>query len=133
MTEFSQEQWLAIKSSGGLLVSAGAGSGKTAVLVEHLIYWIENRLSQKSLNEWEIESFLKKLIVITFTVKASEEMKMRLLERLEEIISKGLDENKVRFWLKIKASLNSIYVGTIDGLFVKIINNNIDLLPVGVS
>jgi ATP-dependent helicase/nuclease subunit A len=137
MTMFSQEQQAAINSTGGLLVSAGAGSGKTAVLIEHLIFWIEKNVAKSSISEWEISLQLKKLVVITFTVKASEEMKMRLFERLEEMIYSLKDHEpdgpELHFWLKIKRNLHAIYIGTIDGLFVRVIKNNTDLLPLSVS
>lgn len=136
MTVFSPEQLSAIESSGGVLVSAGAGSGKTAVLIEHLIHWMKNCFKNSSVSTQEISSELKRLAVITFTVKASEEMKMRLYERIEEIQSNErqnvMEENSLVLWTNIKKSLHHVYIGTIDGLFSKILKNNLHLLPISV-
>lgn len=69
--EWSDEQKKAIYKTGcSILVNAGAGSGKTAVLTE--------RLLQKILNG----EHLRNLIVLTFSVQAAIEMKERLREKL---------------------------------------------------
>ena len=52
-----------------LLVTAAAGSGKTAVLVERII----KRLVSKD-DPWDIDQFL----VVTFTRAAAKEMKERI-------------------------------------------------------
>jgi len=81
---WSKEQYLAItKSDESILVNAGAGSGKTAVLTE--------RLLTKVLNGVKIDS----LIVLTFTVLAASEMKERLRKALKEnpspLVKEALD------------------------------------------
>ncbi len=78
---WTKEQQRVIESRGSnLLVSAAAGSGKTAVLVERIIQIVldEN-------NPVDID----KLLVVTFTKAAASEMK----ERIEDAISKKIDEN----------------------------------------
>jgi ATP-dependent helicase/nuclease subunit A len=68
---FTTPQQKAIDSSGkNILVSAGAGSGKTAVLSERVI--------QKVIKGIPIES----LVVLTFTNAAAKEMKMRIRNKL---------------------------------------------------
>ena len=48
------EQLLAIEHQGGVLLRAGAGSGKTFVLVEHIVYltkfWIKEFIKHPNLN-----------------------------------------------------------------------------------
>ncbi|MEE3467368.1 MAG: UvrD-helicase domain-containing protein [Eubacterium sp.] len=61
-----------------LLVSAAAGSGKTAVLVER----IYSRLIDKD-NPVDVDRF----VVVTFTKSAAAEMKDRLRERIEEALA----------------------------------------------
>ncbi|MBR3494117.1 MAG: UvrD-helicase domain-containing protein [Clostridia bacterium] len=74
---FTDEQERAIKARNRtLLVSAAAGSGKTAVLVER-IYWI--LLDEVRLN---------RMLIVTFTRAAAAEMRSRLSARLRD----GLDE-----------------------------------------
>ena len=76
---WTKEQQAAIEKSGSnILVAAGAGSGKTAVLVERII--------QKIINQG-ID--IDKLLVVTFTNAAAVEMRERILDA----IYKKLDEN----------------------------------------
>ena len=76
-TEFDIPQKQAIDSrKGNFLVSAGAGSGKTAVLTER----IKEIVTDKSAK-------LDQLLVLTFTNKAAAEMKNRTREKLPELSS----------------------------------------------
>jgi len=58
-------------TDGPLLILAGAGSGKTRVLVERMIHLIND----KRVSPW-------KMLAVTFTNKAAREMKNRVVERL---------------------------------------------------
>lgn len=70
---WNDQQWQAIYAKKEeILISAGAGSGKTAVLVERII--------QKILNE---NMNVDELLVLTFTNAAAAEMKERIRERIE--------------------------------------------------
>ncbi len=74
---WTPSQRLAIGARGPLLlVSAGAGAGKTATLVERIASRIADPAQPAS-----IEDF----IVVTFTRAASEEMRGRIAARLEEL------------------------------------------------
>ena len=69
------EQAAAIETQGrALLVDAGAGTGKTWVLVERFIHL----LSQHP--DWPLESIL----AITFTKKAAREMRTRIRQAIEQ-------------------------------------------------
>ncbi len=77
-TFWSDEQWLAIHATGkNILVNAGAGSGKTAVLTERIVQILKKGIG------------LDRLIVLTFTRAAASEMKERLRKRLDEEIALG--------------------------------------------
>ena len=76
--EFTNEQKQAIEHRNSpLIVSAAAGSGKTAVLVERVMCMITRG-----------ETDISNLIVVTFTEAAASEMKNKItsaiLEKLEE-------------------------------------------------
>lgn len=76
--KFTPNQFDAITSTNSnLLVSASAGSGKTAVLINRICYILEQKLA--NLNE---------LLVVTFTSLASQEMRMRVKSTLEELAKK---------------------------------------------
>ena len=73
--EFTPEQQAAIERRDvSLLVRAGAGTGKTSVLVERFV---------QAVREDEVE--VERILAITFTEKAAAEMKERVRERLVEL------------------------------------------------
>lgn len=70
---WTKDQDKAIKEFGkNIIVSAGAGSGKTAVLSERVLEHVKNNM--------DIDSML----ILTFTNAAAEEMKRRIREKLIE-------------------------------------------------
>jgi ATP-dependent helicase/nuclease subunit A len=84
MTDWTIEQKKVIESKDkSLLVSAAAGSGKTAVLVERIIRLIvEKRVD------------VEKLLVVTFTKAAAEEMKQRISSTLIKKMSEAKGEER---------------------------------------
>jgi len=75
---WTENQIDAINATGGnVLVSAAAGSGKTAVLVQRVVNLITKRESAIDAN---------RLLVVTFTRAAAAEMKERINKALEEMI-----------------------------------------------
>jgi ATP-dependent helicase/nuclease subunit A len=114
--DLTQEQAAAISHRGGaLLISAGAGSGKTRVLIERLMGLVaEGR---------DIDRFL----VITYTRAAASELR----ERLSAAISERLAENPEDAFLRRQASL--IYraqIGTIHSFCSDIIRESAHLVGV---
>lgn len=76
--KYTPSQDKAIKTTGeNILVSASAGSGKTGVLKERVIERIKSGVD------------IDKLIILTFTKAAAEEMKSRILKELDKL---GLEE-----------------------------------------
>ena len=82
----NEEQKKAIKHNGGVLLSAGAGSGKTFVLVEHIIFKIKEKINVSNIDdldfEIKIKKFLSEIVIMTFTNKAASELSVRLKERI---------------------------------------------------
>ena len=73
MTKWTEEQMLAIvKGNTNIIVSAGAGSGKTAVLTQRVI---TNLKKGMHINE---------LLILTFTNNAAMEMKTRIKKAILE-------------------------------------------------
>ncbi len=71
--KFTKQQAKAIYTSGkNLLISAGAGSGKTAVLSERVVEKIRQGIE------------VDRLVVLTFTNAAAKEMKLRIRKKLVE-------------------------------------------------
>ena len=79
---FNEGQLKAIQQrNSSILVSAPAGSGKTKILVSRIIELLKEG--------YEIFDFL----VLTFTEAAGNEMKQRLSEELNEIVSSPIDKD----------------------------------------
>ena len=120
----NQEQLLAIEHQGGVLLRAGAGSGKTFVLVEHIIHltrlWIFEFKNKKNINfEEYIRQKFSEVVMMTFTNKAAGEMSIRLTERFIEMNeTQDLDKE---YWRLANESLPMLMVTTIDGFCRKLI------------
>lgn len=72
--DYTKDQQNAIASKGtNIIVSAGAGSGKTQVLTERVVYFIQNE-------HYKLSEFL----ILTFTNLAAGEMKKRIRDLLTE-------------------------------------------------
>ncbi len=100
--KFTPEQKRAIGLVGrDLCVSAGAGSGKTGVLVERFV-----RLVKKGIPVSEI-------LCITFTEKATAEMKQRVAERLH---SRGMERQR--------QEVEFAYISTIDSFCSRLLREN---------
>jgi ATP-dependent helicase/nuclease subunit A len=118
------EQLKAIEHEGGVLLRAGAGSGKTFVLVEHIIYltslWI-NEFKRNSTGGFEefIRKKFSEVVMMTFTKKAAGEMSIRLTERfLEKSLNEDTDKE---YWRVANELLPMLMVTTIDGFCRKLI------------
>jgi len=83
-------------TEGPLLIMAGAGSGKTRVLTHRISYLIE----EKGVNPWNV-------LAITFTNKAAQEMKERVVDLVQ-------DGGK------------SVWVSTFHSMCVRILRRDID-------
>ena len=116
----NSEQQTAIAHQGGVLLSAGAGSGKTFVLVEHLIYLLtefdeRNGHLEKLLLEKKLKTFLSSIVYMTFTNKAASELESRIKQKISPC-----DDSY--FWSLVAKNIDSLNITTIDGFCYKIIN-----------
>ena len=87
MSDFklNNEQMAAILAiDSNVSVSAGAGSGKTKVLVERFLYILEQSMPKKD-SQGELKLDAGNILAITFTRKAAGEMKERVRKSIEEI------------------------------------------------
>lgn len=120
----NSEQLLAIEHEGGVLLRAGAGSGKTFVLVEHIVW-----LTKKWMSDWKkspkgtFEEFIREkysqVVMMTFTKKAAGEMSIRLSDRIQKI-SLSTEED-TGLWFTANESIPLLTVTTIDGFCRKLI------------
>ncbi len=109
---FTDQQRKAIETlDKNLIVVAGAGSGKTRVLVERFLYLLQ---VDESLP-------LNALVAITFTREAALEMRNRVRKSLEERMQEG--DNTAR-WSSLLAQMDSARIDTIHGLCATILRAN---------
>ncbi len=114
---WTREQMQVIESRGSnLLVSAAAGSGKTAVLVERII---------RMVTQGEHPLDIDRLLVMTFTNAAASEMR----ERIGAAIEQKLDEQPENEHLQMQAALvHHARITTIDSFCLDLIRNHFNLL-----
>lgn len=111
--KFTKAQSDAINiENSSIIVSAGAGSGKTAVLTQRVI----NKLTNKE-NYIPADS----LLISTFTKSASLQMKQRIEEKLENLISQNPEDN---FLKQQQLLLSNAQISTIHSLCQNIIKDN---------
>ncbi|HEX6971764.1 MAG TPA: UvrD-helicase domain-containing protein, partial [Limnochordia bacterium] len=99
---WTDEQRAAIEAEGNdLLVSAGAGAGKTAVLVERII----RRILDPS-REIDVD----RLLVVTFTEAAAAEMRQRIAAALLTRVATGADRRAERQLMLLgRASITTVH------------------------
>lgn len=94
-----------------LVVEAGAGTGKTRVLVERFVHLLAANL------DWPLES----IIAITFTKKAAREMRTRLRQAIE---AKAREEGPTSIWAERRREMERLQVSTIHSLCARILREN---------
>lgn len=100
---WTDEQWKAIWATGqDTLVSAAAGSGKTAVLINRMIEKVISKENPIDVDE---------LLVVTFTNASAAEMRHRMAEALEKEIAKDPLNQHLRRQLSLvnKAQISTLH------------------------
>ncbi len=112
--ELSRIQNEVYRSDESLLITAGAGSGKTRVLVEKYVNVFEEY--------YEANQPLRidQVVAITFTEKAAREMKERVMERLSDALSQGKKEP----YLRIKREMPFARISTIHAFCSRILRES---------
>lgn len=116
---WTEHQLDAITARGGsVIVSAAAGSGKTAVLVERVI-----RLITATENGVDAD----RLLVVTYTRKAAAELKSRLKEALTDCIRKDPSN---AFLLRQQSLLSKAHISTVDSFCMSLCKEYFYLLDI---
>jgi ATP-dependent helicase/nuclease subunit A len=107
---WTPEQWKSIWATGSdVLVSAAAGSGKTAVLIDRLIQKVIAEFNPINVDE---------LLVVTFTNASAAEMRHRMGEALEKAIAKDPSSSHLRKQLNL---LNKAQISTLHSFCLNIV------------
>lgn len=119
--DFTAEQDQAISvHDRNLIVTAGAGSGKTRVLVERYLRLLEAN------PDWQ----LTELVAITFTEKAAREMRDRVRQELERRLRDAPTEAEAHRWREHMGLLDNARIGTIHSLCAQLLRANPEKVPV---
>lgn len=89
-----------------VIVSAGAGSGKTRVLVERFLLLLEENPT------WKVSD----IVAVTFTEKAAREMVSRIRREIRSRIELSTSDEDRRRWRERRNALDSARIGTIHSL-----------------
>ena len=113
--EFTPSQKEAITYGGeNILLSAAAGSGKTAVLVQRVIEKILDEENPVSINE---------LLILTFTEAAASEMRRKIARAINTEFAKNPRSEHLK---KQKILINSANISTIHSFCLEVIKANIN-------
>ena len=117
--DFTPEQKTAItKREKSLLVSAGAGSGKTRVLVERLVARVTDPDAPQ-----DVDRFL----IITYTRAAAAELRERISARLAELSAAAPGDRHLR---RQTALVNRARIGTIHSFCASLLREHAHLLGI---
>jgi ATP-dependent helicase/nuclease subunit A len=106
--DFTPDQRAAIEGPGNLVVSAGAGSGKTRVLVERYLRLLEGAAGAG------IADPFAAILAVTFTEKAAREMRERVRRTVESRAHAGAPDERAR-WQAYSAAVEGARIATIHG------------------
>lgn len=109
-TRFSPEQLAAIETEGNVIVSAGAGSGKTTVMVE------------RAVRKLVAGHVLDKMLIVTFTRASAADIRVKLAERLTRLKREGGSAERAVAERALEA-LPVCNIGTLHGFCQKLIRS----------
>jgi len=111
--QFTEQQKKALNLQGNLIVTAGAGSGKTTILVER---YFRILLAHA-------ETSVQNILAITFTEKAASEMKQRIVDKIYEQFHNN-PKLRERLFGIIK-SISEIQISTIHAFCSRVLRENL--------
>lgn len=109
---------------GNIVVSAAAGSGKTAVLVERIVQMVVRDENPVPIDE---------LLVVTFTEAAAAEMKERIIKRINKEYRGAAESGNTAKAKYLKEQINltsTADINTIDSFCLNVVKNNFHVLGV---
>ncbi len=117
----NEEQEEAVKTHGNVLLKAGAGSGKTFVIVRHVVFLLEKFLDEKA--DLKKTAFVKTLhhylsgmAVITYTRKSAGELNLRLRGEIDQMVKNHGEKGAV-----LQRHFDSLFIGTIHSFFLRLL------------
>lgn len=95
-----------------LLISAAAGSGKTSTLAERIL---------QSISDKDHPADISKMLIVTFTRSAAEELKTKIFQKLSQALAKNPNNETISAQL---VRLGSAHICTIDSFCLDLLSSN---------
>jgi len=128
MTKLTANQSLGLVSDRDVSIIAGAGSGKTTVLIEKLFRiicgWHAHSAVAGEDGELDVSGLLKSVLCMTFTNKAALELRERLASRLEAEALSSVDSDFSAFLSSVRENIGEMTVSTMDSYFSSLLRDN---------
>ncbi len=103
--DLTPDQRLAAAERGrDVVVTAGAGSGKTSTLVARYASLLADGID------------MRRVIAVTFTEKAAREMRFRVRDTLNKLVSMAKDDEERQFWVELNSRMDGARISTIHSL-----------------
>ena len=103
------QQTAALERGRDVVVTAGAGSGKTSTLVARYASLLADGYSPRS------------VVAITFTKKAAREMRSRVRQALNDLVRQAASDAERQRWVALDAEMDSARIDTIHSLCSEIL------------
>ncbi len=104
-----RQKTAALARGQDVVVTAGAGSGKTRTLVARYVSLLAEGISPR------------RLVAITFTEKAAREMRSRVRSALNSLIAQAVTPAERQVWTELDAGMDAARIGTIHSLCAEIL------------
>ena len=118
MPDWNRDQSLAIETTDrGVVVSAAAGSGKTAVLIERTIRMLSDPVNRLPAD---------RLLAVTFTVDAAAQMRQKLSEALDIKLKETSDPRTLKWLRSQKERLPLARISTINSFCLDIVRSSLN-------
>ncbi len=113
---WTDEQLMAIRADGNLIISAAAGAGKTAVLTERIALRIQNGMP------------VDRMLVLTFTRAAAAEMKARIEKRLNALAKEAGSREEQLYLQQQARGVCSAHISTVHAFCARVLRRHYPLL-----
>ncbi len=107
-----EQREAATETGRDVVVTAGAGSGKTSTLVARYASLLAKGTEPR------------RIAAITFSTKAAQEMRSRVRLKLMELQSQATEDADQRYWSELSSQIDSARIGTIHSLCAEILRNH---------
>ncbi|MDR2199260.1 MAG: UvrD-helicase domain-containing protein [Deltaproteobacteria bacterium] len=122
MSEFNESQSKVLASEKNLVVTAGAGSGKTHTLIEYIVKFIEKDPETRPITS---------ILALTYTEKAAAEMKERLQEKVKKKLEGCQNTGDTvgrSLWERASRFLSQTEIGTIHSYALGLVTRHAHLI-----